>query len=201
MSFLSRVADLLILNLIFIVTCLPIITIGSALTSLYSITLKMVKGEEDYIFVGYFKAFKRNFKISFISWLILLVAFFLLYLDFQISRLLTGTISLILTSFLFFLLFVCLTVTLYLFAYIARFENTLKHSFKNAFLIAFSSLQYTFLLLIMTGGSIAISFFVIPFQYAILIWFLFGFSGLSLAQALIFRRIFAKYEPSTDPQE
>ena len=198
MSFLTRLADLAILNVIFLITCLPIVTIGPALVALYSVTLKMVKNEESYIFKGYFKAFKDNFKISFISWLILLAAFFMLYIDLQIANTFAGSIRTIMTVLFFFMLLVCIVLLLYLFPYIARFENTLRNSFKNSFIIAVASLQYTILMLIITVSVIVLSFFVIPLQYSILMWIIFGFSAIALLHSVIFRRVFAKYEPPVD---
>ena len=46
MRFLSRVCDLIILNLLAIVCSIPIVTIGASITAMFSVTLKMVKGEE-----------------------------------------------------------------------------------------------------------------------------------------------------------
>ena len=198
MSFLTRLADLAILNVIFLITCLPIVTIGPALVALYSVTLKMVKNEESYIFKGYFKSFKDNFKISFISWLILLTAFCMLYIDLQIANTFAGSIRTIMTVLFFFMLLVCIVLLLYLFPYIARFENTLRNSFKNSFIIAVASLQYTILMLIITVSVIVLSFFVIPLQYSILMWIIFGFSAIALLHSVIFRRVFAKYEPPVD---
>ena len=69
----GRVADLIILNLIFIVCCIPIVTIGPALTALYYMTLKMARNEETYIIRGFFKSFKENFRQAIVIWLIILV--------------------------------------------------------------------------------------------------------------------------------
>ena len=62
MRFLSRICDLMILNILCIICCLPVVTAGASITALYTITLKMVRGEESYIFKGFLKAFKENFK-------------------------------------------------------------------------------------------------------------------------------------------
>ena len=50
MRFLSKVCDLMILNALCIICCLPIVTAGASVTALYTITMKMVRGEESYIF-------------------------------------------------------------------------------------------------------------------------------------------------------
>ena len=44
--FLNKMADLLILNLIALLMCLPIITAGASLTAMHYVLLKMVRGAE-----------------------------------------------------------------------------------------------------------------------------------------------------------
>ncbi len=51
---LSRLTELVLLNFVFILTCLPILTIGASVTALYSITLKMARNEEGYISSVYY---------------------------------------------------------------------------------------------------------------------------------------------------
>lgn len=60
--FLGRLADVMILNIVFLITCLPVVTIGAAWTSLSYVTLKMSRDEESYIVKSYFKAFRQNFR-------------------------------------------------------------------------------------------------------------------------------------------
>ena len=51
----GKIADLIILNILFIICCIPIVTIGASYTALYTVMLKLVKNEEPYIFRGFFK--------------------------------------------------------------------------------------------------------------------------------------------------
>ena len=201
LGFLGRIADFFILNIIFMITCIPIVTIGPALTALYTITLKMVKNEEAYIFKSYFVAFKENFKISFLTGLLLLVALIILGFDYRIVTASGGDMGAFFQILFLALIFICLVVGLYVFPYIARFENGLKASFKNAVLIAIASLPWTLALVALTGGAVVVSIFVIPLQYTILIWFLVGFALLAYGQSFVFRQVFAKYEPKEDAEE
>lgn len=66
LSFLSTVADFMILNIMFIICCAPIITIGPAFSALYTIMMREVRHENGYIFKPFLKAFKNNFKQSFL---------------------------------------------------------------------------------------------------------------------------------------
>ena len=56
-QFMNSLAAFIGLNVIFLITCLPIFTIGPALTALYTVTLKEARKEGGYIFSTYFKAF------------------------------------------------------------------------------------------------------------------------------------------------
>ena len=51
--FVNKMVDLLVLNIVYIVTCIPIVTIGSANVALYDVTLKMCKNEDGYIIKQY----------------------------------------------------------------------------------------------------------------------------------------------------
>ena len=59
--FLTGLANLIIVNLLFIITCIPIFTIGASLTALYRITIAILAGDNPAIFRDYFKAFRDNF--------------------------------------------------------------------------------------------------------------------------------------------
>ena len=69
MRFMTKVADLMILNFLFIVTSLPVVTMGAAWTALYYVTMKMVKDEEGAIVKAYFHSFRQNFRQATVLWL------------------------------------------------------------------------------------------------------------------------------------
>ena len=84
MNFLSKVCDLLILNVVALICCIPIVTAGASITAVYYMCYKMLKNEEGYIFRGFLKAFKDNFIQSTAIWMIQLVIMIVLILDFRI---------------------------------------------------------------------------------------------------------------------
>ena len=69
-GFLNKMTDLLILNLVTLLLCLPVITAGAALTAMHYVLLKMVRGEEGYIVKSFFRAFKREFRQATVMWII-----------------------------------------------------------------------------------------------------------------------------------
>jgi len=192
MRVLSKVADLMLLNLMFMISCLPIVTIGTAISSMYTITLKMVKGEEAYIFKGFLKAFKENFKVSMLAWLIMLPAGLIIIMNFNLVEYVQGSgIQTALRVMIFFVGFIYVIVFTYLFPLIARYETTLKQTFQNALLMAVSKLPYTILMI-----AIAIApFFLVfvnaeMFAIAILVGLLVGFAGVAYINSMIFRHVF-----------
>ena len=60
-SFLTKVADLILLNFLALIFCLPVITVGASLTALNYVALKIVRDEECYITRSFLKSFKENF--------------------------------------------------------------------------------------------------------------------------------------------
>ena len=59
MRVLTKMADLMLLNLLALICCIPIITVGASLTALHYVALKIVRNEEGYIIRTFFKSFKK----------------------------------------------------------------------------------------------------------------------------------------------
>ena len=59
-KFMSKFFDLMVLSLIFTVCCIPIVTIGPAITALYYSTVKNVRRDRSYAYKEFFHSFKRD---------------------------------------------------------------------------------------------------------------------------------------------
>ncbi|MDR0886210.1 MAG: DUF624 domain-containing protein [Clostridiales Family XIII bacterium] len=201
MSFLFRLTDLIKLNVVFFVCCIPIVTIGPALTALYSVTMKLVKKEDPYVVKSFFMAFKANFKMSLLAWLLLLVAGAVAFIDYRLSLTYTGILGQFLPYLFFVWIFICLIIMLYLFPYISKFEDPLKRTLKNTILMAITNLPYTLLLLAISGIAAFLFLSVIPIHLGVMYYILLGFSVLAYLHSFIFRIIFAKYTPEKETIE
>ena len=78
---LSRIFDLILLNICFVISCIPVVTIGAAMSALYSVTLKMADGEFGYTADTFFSSFRSNLKQATQLWLILFTASLFFSLD------------------------------------------------------------------------------------------------------------------------
>ena len=84
MQALTKVANLMIINLLTVLCCIPVFTIGAALPAMHYMCLKMIRNEDCYICKGYFKAFKESFKQSTKVWLIMLFVILVLIADYYV---------------------------------------------------------------------------------------------------------------------
>ena len=66
---LNTLGNLIVLNILTIICCVPVFTAGAAMTALYTMVMRMARKEDGKIISEYFKAFKVNFKQATILWL------------------------------------------------------------------------------------------------------------------------------------
>lgn len=197
----GRLADFIILNILWVICSIPIITIGASTTALYTVMLKLVKNEEGYIARGFFKAFKENFKQSTVMWLIFLLLGIIFAVDFASIKLMpdkTGGILQILFLFMGALLSAWMV---YAFALQARFVNSVKNTLKNALILVFAKLPFTVLIVIISIGSVFATF--LTFQtlvIGIMVWFFAGVSLVAWLNSLLLRIIFKKLEESGEQE-
>lgn len=199
---LGRVADLMILNITFLICCIPIVTIGAALTGMYYVTLKMSENEEGYIFKGFLKSFRQNFKQATVIWLILLVLGSLLGLDLYILSQMEGTVGTVLTVIITALAFLYVIELVYVFPTLARFFNSTKNTMKNAFIMSIADFPRTIVMLLITVGAVLVTLLnTYTIIYGSLIWILFGFALIALGNSYFLKKVFAKYIPKEEESE
>jgi len=142
MEIFGRITDLVLLNLLFLITCLPVFTIGAAITALYTMCFRLMREEYSGIVRSYFRSFKDNFKQATLIWLLLLVlvvpALYYFILLFRLEGILRYS------AFVFVIIAaVGLMTASYVFPWISQFENTTAQSLKNALILSISRLPRT----------------------------------------------------------
>lgn len=191
MGFLNKVADIMILNVLFIVFSIPFFTIGAALSASYYMGYKMVRNEETYIIKGFWKAFKENFKQGTAIWLIVLVIFGILLADYRILAYSGIEFAQWMRIAMIVVSIVVLMGLVFIFPLQARFINPVKNTIKNAFLMALSHLP-TALLLVAVCLVPAVLLLLIPQILPVII--LMSFGVVIYFQSVLLLRVFKKYE-------
>ena len=199
--FLTRFFDLLILNWVFLFTCLPIITIGPALTALYTITLRMADKDNPYILKTYFHSFAKNFKGSLLIWLPLLFGLVFFGVDLYIVHTQLDESLLFLQFPIIIFLFCIISIIIYVFPVFAIFDNSLVKTTKNALLLSVSNLPLTIFTVMIIVILISIAQVSSTAMWGVISIFLFvGCSTFALALSFYFLRIFKKLAPEEFPE-
>ena len=195
MNGLSKLADLIWLNILATICCIPITTIGASLTALHYVVLKMVKDEEGYITRSFFKSFRENFKQATLMWLMLLVVFILLVADFMIFRfsgiVFPGWCQIALTAIAVLIMF----ATMHLFPLLSRYENSIRATYKNSLFMGILHLPKTILMMLCWIVPIVITIYVESFFPIV---FFLGISGPAFLNALLYKKSFQQLEPETE---
>ena len=200
MRFLSLMADLIFLNILWLVCALPVVTIGASTTACYYVALRMARGEYS---VGrdFFRSFRQNFKQATVLWLILAFLGAFLVFDFQFLKAVTFPGQGVVKVLLLALSALTIVTALYAFPLLAQFENKLKTTIKNALMLSFRHIFRTitmaavYVLLI----DMFIFFPAFALQTAIL-WLLYAVSGPVYLCSRVLKPVFAPYLTQTDEE-
>ena len=153
---LNKLTDLLVLNLLFLVCCLPVVTAGAALTAMYAVSLRSVRYGDGYVVRTVFASFKENLKQSTAAWLICLAIGALAFIDLRFfGQIELGGFSrymkLIVLAILIFVWMVCI----WLFPLIAKMRDSLKTQIANAAKMAVAYFfPYTAACMIIQGAAV-----------------------------------------------
>ena len=194
-AFLSNVTNLIILNLIWIVFCIPVVTIVPATAAMYYTTMKMVKKEDPYIVRSFLRSFRQNFRQGIILSAILVAVVGLLYVDMQVLQSFPSKFHLVLLIVFYALCALTAVVAAYVCPLLSQFNNTIIATMKNSVIIGLSHPVKT--IVVLGFDSIPIIIFLYWPNYFIstlLFWVLLGFSVIAFVNSVIFSKIFEKYE-------
>ena len=200
MGTLAIIADLAILNLITLLCCVPVITAGAAMTAMHYVLLKIVRQEEGYITADFLRSFRQNFRQATAVWSLFLLFAALLVLDFFLTGGSDGTCR----SFLIFVRYMlagagifAALVFLYVFPLLARFENTVAGTIRNAARLAISSPPRTLVMALVTLSFPAAARIIPAF---LPVEMLFGLTGPGFLCALMYSPVFLKIEEKIKSQ-
>lgn len=152
---LNRLGDVFILSIIFTLCCIPIVTIGPALTALYYTAMKGITVGEGYVTKYFFKSFKQNLKQGIAIFLINALAIFVFGVDlwfwikqWKDARLGVARIMIIISVVL---LMVAIMIFIFVFPLQAKFDNKIKVQIRNAFLLSIKFFPTTLAVMLITA--------------------------------------------------
>ena len=188
---LTKICDLLFLNIVFALSCATVVFSGAAATSLYAVTLKMIRGQDYAPIKDFLRALRENFLPSFPATILLFVDVTLLALLhtalYAETLLMPPALFILLTIIAVFLT----TLLSWLFPLLARFENTFPNHLGNAARLALANLPVTFLLTAVNLLPLLLCV-LIPASLGVVFafWMLFGFAVGAWGNSFYLNRIF-----------
>lgn len=192
-DFINMLCNFFALNLVFLVTCIPIFTIGTALSSLYYVMCRESKGEYGYLVRTYLREYRRNLKNSTIAFVLLMLPGCLLVFNLLFWPAQKTVFSSVITGLLIALMAVWLVIFHYTFPLAGRFENTPLNCIKNAWGLALRNLKWTAVLLLIDIFEACFCLFL-PLGTVLMAVSALGFSLTAYCQSFIFNKIFLPYE-------
>ena len=193
-QFLSRVGDLIILNFLFMVCCIPVVTIDAAQAALYKVVMDMHYDQEAGMFKGFFKAFKDNFKQSTVVWIIELIVLVSLVCDAMlVLTFFPG--SNVMYVLLGVLAFLVLCVCAHMIPLLIRYQNSLRQHLSNAMVLAVIRLPRTVAMVVMSALPLIILVLdVNVFLQTLVFWLFIGFSFIAYMDMFLYKGVYAKLE-------
>lgn len=189
----SRIADLILLNLIFLLTSVPIFTIGASVTAMYDVCFRWGTPREGKAISGYFRAFRENFRKSTVLWLLAVLWGGAAALCAGLCYSLSGP-----AHYLFILFAILLVLVVLIFSYafplLSRFENTVSATLKNAALLSLGYLPRSLII-----GVLNVFPFLLlltdlyHFLQAGFVWVILWFSAAAYGNSILMKIVFAPY--------
>lgn len=190
-EFLSRMTNLIILNVLFILFSLPIFTIGASKSALYDLASKVAKGEEKSILKGFTKCFIMAFKQATTIWILYVVCMILIGVNMSVLIQFKSAwyiaILMMISSLIFFIVNGTFNYAIVL---NVHFKNTIKNNLKNGFALTIARLPNTILVLALEWMPIILLFFFTNyFLYILTFYFVIGFAVSMYVSAYLYDHI------------
>lgn len=192
---LTTVADVMILNLLFIATSLPLVTLGASLTALNFTAMRIGSGECVSVSADYFRSFRRNFRqaTAIAVVLVLLAAVLAAWYAVVTSLVVSPLAQLALLAVWYVLAFGAVMMTLFVFPYLATFEGSTRQVFRNARLLSWKHPLTALAALAVIVLSIVVTALSPQLTGYGLLWLAIGFSGVAVVNGRLFAAVFNTY--------
>jgi uncharacterized membrane protein YesL len=186
----SMLVQFIGLNVLFLVTCLPVVTIGAAVSSLLEVTMRYADDERGYPIRDYVGALRKNFLQATLVFVPLALALVLLTFGaafwWQTHSTVgpaAGIVAMVASVYV-------LAALIYALGLVAAYRNTARETLKNAFLLAVAEPLRTLGLILIPVVGVAVMIVVHAFVFLVLT---IGFSFGAYLSALLLRGVFARH--------
>lgn len=193
----GRFTDIVILNVVFLLTCLPVFTIGAANTALYDAVFRMDTPQEGGLLINYFRSFRTNWKQATLLWLLFLLfgaATIVNMVYFSGFGGISGYLLLLITMLALVVLGMGFS---YCFPLLSQFSNTTFQTLKNALLLSIAHLPRTALVLVINCFPWVLIFVnLYAFAKLTCLWAFLYFAAAAYLNSRVLNHVFQPYRES-----
>lgn len=189
----GKLVDLVKINLLWLLCCLPVVTIGASTTAMVTCLYAFREGSNCGGKV-FFSAFRKSFGTATIAWLLMAFLGIMLVLDYVIVAGLNFPGRMAVIVLIFFLLFALVLVAGMIFPLLSQFPSKLKELAINAVLLCIANLPK--MLLVTAMNLLPVLLFLLLPKVFVLLGFVFilcGFSLMGLYDINVLEKIFAQF--------
>ncbi len=195
-QFFLFLGKLIALNLLWMISSLPLITVGASTTALYYCTLKLHKDKDIFCWKAYWKSFRRNFLQSTIIWLLLLLAAGCLWLEWQSLATMPAEMGQIFRYVVMAAAILLVLTALYVFSTVSAFENKTFRLVSYAFYFVLKNPAYAIAVTAIT--CLPMYFTLVDaqlFPVYLFFWLMCGFSLTAYADSWFFWLLYRPFFP------
>ncbi|MDR3338164.1 MAG: DUF624 domain-containing protein, partial [Treponema sp.] len=187
---LEKLFDGLTLNILWLLCCVPVITIGASTAAFYYTTTKVLRGERGHILPEFWRSFRLNFVKAVVLFLIFAVLLFIIAINMRIApEIDRGYFGIFLICLYFALGAVIFAFMIYAFPALSRFEMNAFWILKLSVYMTFRYFHYTLALLGIYAAA-GIIIYYIPF------FIIFVPSLALLAASHLLERLLIRHTPA-----
>ena len=198
----GKLVDLIWVNILTLLCALPVVTAGASFSAMYYLLLRMAENDQGALTRGFFRAFRENFKSATKVWLcdlgIMFVYLYNLYLLRQGILDGYGVVKKVSLVLIVAILFLTVMVSNYIFALLARYENGLRQTVKNAFLLSFAFFPRSLCMVVIMLFPLALTLLS---DYFFWLWGLYGLAYPGYVIAMLMVAVFRKTEKGQREEE
>lgn len=196
----AKAGNLILLNILWILCSIPVLTMGAATAALYYVVFQYQTAEETSVVKPFFRAFAKNFKQATLLWIPILLIAVVLILDLRYLFAFGG--STLMGVIIFLVSMVFLLIQPQLLPQVARFENKLGTVIKNAALLTILHMPSAFLMATLNVLPVIILFlFPVEFMRWLPLWVGIWFSLVAYMNGRMLLKQWAKHMPQKEEME
>lgn len=194
MSFLARVADLVILNVLWLLCCLPVVTAGASTTAMYHVVRHLQEESISSVTRDFFRSFKSDFRQATPVYLLLLIPTAAVVMNAWILSAQSSDVVPVYVRAIWMVSALMLTfVVSFVYPVMAYFDDTVWKTLRTAAVLAVAKLPRTVLISAINLLPIIMLFVSLPFFLrSSIFWILIGGSLSAYLNMLILRPVFKK---------